>query len=618
MEEQNLAGVIKCDLLSWHACVMDRVGDTYAISKVSWSTNKPGFWRWVKHNLHERKTVWAIGFSVAFQLGLTGFWELLEDEEWTLSGTERCEVSLDQSKPSKLCVSNLATAPKRTEDGMQSSLKESYGICVIQDPPTIVMATPDFGRRTVKILDLRNYGVNHPVRTSEGYIDVNAMAQWISGWCRTLSDNKLGGLQTTAASQAMHSYKFAHMPEIMKVHNNQDALTLERDSLHCGRNECFKVGMVHGPVYHLDFNSFYGAIARDAQCPARFIEYGECDAEGLQVMIAKGYCVFADVMIGCHEPIYPKRIDDRLTFPIGTFRTTLAHPEVLEAIERESIIKVYSASIYETDNLFRSWVDTMFSIRHKCRQAGDIAGEETAKRLMVSVFGKFAQWSRPWVSVNGIDPPSSFCEWWEKRPEIDKEYESYASETNRKFYDGTREKGGYCRWRSIGWHVMYEGVRYEHNQSMPAIPSYIYSLARIKLIEAIRMAGWENVFYCDADSIWTNHTGMKTLERCGMLHDEELGKLKLKEVWPWVKFYGLKHYETPGKITHAGVPDYATQVGERVWEFQSSERIAGALSQDRAPKPMLIRKRLDYRKQYQHGNVAINGSVTPIVLNERW
>src|SRR5881392_3299171 len=78
-EENARSGIKLCEVASWHGCVMDWERDHYNVRETRWSTSKDGFWEWISSHMLTRKITWAIGFSIAFQLGLAGLWELLED-----------------------------------------------------------------------------------------------------------------------------------------------------------------------------------------------------------------------------------------------------------------------------------------------------------------------------------------------------------------------------------------------------------------------------------------------------------------------------------------------------------------------------------------------------------
>lgn len=596
-----------------------RIEDSFiAVYERVWGEGPKQFWKHMAWCLQPGGTTWAIGFNVAFQLGLSEFWDLLEEEKWILTDADPMNCNGELRDLSTISETSSSTTLDVVQCSEKKLPRKWSGYCVLQDPPTIVVTRPAKKPGILKIVDAKNYGMQNPPRDVDGIVDSVGLAAWVVGWVRTIRDNKLGGLQATAASQSMHAFKHKYMKSPLEIHDDAAAITLERDSLYCGRNECFRIGKVSGPVYHLDFNSFYLSVAENACVPTRLkgCEIGTLDK--INELRAMGYAVIADVSMEVNSPWFPKRQGEGLMFPIGFFQTTLAGPELFEAIDCDCVLKVGRIAWYETDQIFRQWVQELFALRMKAREQGDSAGEEVFKRVGVSVFGKFAQWDWSWQTIYDVEPITPFGQWWDVRPEQYKKGKVLGDKSGEVEPWDNAETKEYCRWRSIGWQVQCESTRSEHRESCPAITSWIYSLARVRLLEAIKICGWPNVYYCDADSLWTNHSGYGLLKQHGYLHDTALGKLKEKACFASVKFLGLKHYELPDQIIHAGVPYHARQINDREWEFESPERLHAALLDGRSPLPHLCIKSAAYRQPYRHGIVDMQGKVRPITLMENW
>ena len=59
------------------------------------------------------------------------------------------------------------------------------------------------------------------------------------------------------------------------------------------------------------------------------------------------------------------------------------------------------------------------------------------------------------------------------------------------------------------------------------LAAYITAGARSMLCRAIVIAGPENVYYCDTDSLFVNAEGFRRLQAAGLLHEDMLGLFKL-------------------------------------------------------------------------------------------
>jgi hypothetical protein len=157
-------------------------------------------------------------------------------------------------------------------------------------------------------------------------------------------------------------------------------------------------------------------------------------------------------------------------------------------------------------------------------------GLDTAcKRLLVGICGKFGQRDREWVDCPEYTPLEPYGEWYSLDP-----------------------NNNSVRYRSIGWRVQRELVRGYSADANPAIAGWITSAGRRLLLFYIRIAGWENVLYCDTDSLMVNVAGFLRLRDKGYVHDKVLGMLYQKYVADQLTIYAPKHYQEDGRLVQAG------------------------------------------------------------------
>ncbi|GAI86888.1 unnamed protein product [marine sediment metagenome] len=73
-----------------------------------------------------------------------------------------------------------------------------------------------------------------------------------------LEANNVSRLCYTRGSTAMAAYLFGHYKNKIYIHNNKEAIDLERQSYRGGRCECFYLGELKDESYYfLDVNSLY-------------------------------------------------------------------------------------------------------------------------------------------------------------------------------------------------------------------------------------------------------------------------------------------------------------------------------------------------------------------------
>ena len=571
----------------------------------AWGKTQAEFWSYLRGHLKYHKGAWVVFCGAVQQLTALGFWDQLEEGYWELSDHE-------------------GTA----EDGESGPGKTAWaGTCVLSDPPTIVVGRCVAAAATAKFLDVRNYGVSGGGSLDTGGVfpvsvlgKSQAAAHGIVTFMRTMADtlrsHKLGGLKTTAGSQAMHSYRHRFLNGMVLSHANYPALGLERQALFAGRNECWVLGSVPGPVYHLDFNAFYPSVAASVQLPARLKGYSlGCRPDPLVLMKA-GWCVIAEVTLETNSADYPVRFsrarhnpcdsqglaiksgilarDGDLLFPVGRFATALCGPELQVAYDRGCVKRIHSVAWYEPHEMFTGWHQETQKITQELRNLPQKAPLEWIKRVRNSVFGKFGQWGWSWLPAPWMGTKYPFDTW----------------------YGPGQNEGGLTHYRSIGWSVQYERRSGESPESCPAVSAWVYSLARVVLLAGAAAAGRENVHYMDADSVWCNHEGYIRLRRKGWLSQDQPGMLKLCGIHERVTFHGLKAYTTDKGSVVAGVPvSNSDPVGDG-WRFRSHETVNQALAHNRAPEERKVTYTVQRRAPYRHGIVCNNGRVMPYTLWE--
>jgi hypothetical protein len=85
------------------------------------------------------------------------------------------------------------------------------------------------------------------------------------------------------------------------------------------------------------------------------------------------------------------------------------------------------------------------------------------------------------------------------------------------------------------------------------------------LVELIEIAGWDNVLYCDTDSLFVTQLGYDNLLKSGMINGSELGKLKV-EKFGKVVIKGCKDYIFNEEIKIKGVKKDAEMLADGLFK----------------------------------------------------
>lgn len=407
---------------------------------------------------------------------------------------------------------------------------------------------------------------------------------------RFLEGNRLARLCYTRGSTAMAAYLLKHYTTKIYIHNNKEAIDLERSSYKGGRVECFYLGdLKNEDFYILDVNSLYPFVMRNNDYPVRY----EKIANGITVStladFLKNKAMVAMVLINTNEPVYAVK-GSRTAFPIGRFWTVLCTPELKYALAFGHIERVERAVIYNQENIFASYVDKFYSLRQDFKSAGVTEYEELCKYMLNSLYGKFGQKGENWKKI-GVCPNEP------DREELVFNYEGHRC----------------TKIRYLLGEIFIMTGHEETFDSFPAIASHVTAYARLHLWRLMQMAGSGNYFYCDTDSIIVNEWGLQRLK--SELSSTVLGGLKIVESCRNLSIRGLKDYSTATKSVIKGIRKNAVKIGDGVYRQEQWPSFRGLLrdSQTEDYTVKIITKHLD--RKYTKGIVMESGLVVPFVLD---
>ncbi len=427
-------------------------------------------------------------------------------------------------------------------------------------------------------------------------------------------DNDLGNASYTIASQAMKAFRHRFMKHDIYIHDNEQAILLERRSYCGGRTEAFQLGVIDQTVYGFDVNSMYPSVMRTNLYPVNLerIVNGLSIEQVFDLLNAK-YLLTAEVYLDTDEPVYPvKTQDKRLIFPVGRFKAVLSTPEIVYAIEHGHAVGFGDICIYFGEPIFTSYIDFFYNERLKAKAAKDKIHDTMYKLFLNSLYGKFGQQNR-------------YNEKYENSELIEPMFG-----VRKVINIDTKEK---LLLKVLGTDIFYkrklEGIDAEHAESFPAIAAHVTAYARMELWKFIKIAGENNVYYSDTDSLYTNKEGKIRLDKAKVCDNNALGFLKLERTLFITAIYGLKDYaygykkkvnRRSFKIVWErklkGIPKKAVKLSEdeflvRLWPSTSSFLREGNV---RNYMTRLVVKKL--KRDYNKGNVQANGKITPYRLQE--
>ena len=528
-------------------------------------TTTGDLWDWIVSRTHERTALYVVAHNAEFDFRVSrGFTSLValgwEIKRFFLDGNKftvwwkkgsRSLIILDsmQLLPSSLsALGDMLGLPKGKMPAFNLSDEEWFPYC----------------KRDVEVLALA-------MDRYREFVDVN----------------KLGGMAKTTAAQAFRAFRYRYMTEAIEIHDDPDALKLERSGYYGGRTECFFIGNLRGQEYYiLDVSSMYPSLMQSNLYPVQLIAYAEktplCRLRQLQ----DRYYIVADVDIVTDVPAYPMRYNKHLAFPVGRFRSILQGPELAYAFANRAVKRCYRSAVYYKADIFSAYVNDLYAMRRQYQEDGNEPFTYLTKRLLNSLYGKFGQRSFIYEEIGDCD----IEECWQRELVVNGEVD-----TVTEFAFGGKV---YIRRRGE-----------EAQESFPAISGAVTAYGRMLLWELIEQAGHANVYYVDTDSLLVNGDGLERLKP--RIEQGVLGALHLERIAKRVVIYGLKDYAIEGRRTVKGVKMNAIRTGEHSWIEQKWERFHSALQHGRLEDYRIRLSPKVLKLPYEKGIVLSSGVVVP-------
>jgi hypothetical protein len=186
------------------------------------------------------------------------------------------------------------------------------------------------------------------------------------------------------------------------------------------------------------------------------------------------------------------------------------------------------------------------------RQAGNKPMEALCKLFINSLYGKFGQAGFLQREIGAVDP-----------------YEVYSMQHLNI------DTGEYSRLVALGGRLYEETKQGESHNSLPAIAAHITAYARLYLWRLLRLAGPNNCYYVDTDSLLVNQAGWDNLR--STIAPVRLGALKPELISGWAEIRAPKDYALEGRERIKGIRADAENLAEGVYDQAEFDHLRGML-----------------------------------------
>ena len=557
-------------LRCWDACCVWR-RDRKRAGQVDWAAgaSQSSAAATIEGWASSAKSMWLYAHNVAFDLVTTNLAAELAARGWELSsrfglGTTAMWAVLHKGRRDRL------RADRPGADGQPRAETAWCHTLTIADSASIWPAP---------LAELAAHtGVVKPPLPADGdspeawaarcHADVDILRHLICTLMDWWDEHDMGKWAVTGAALGWQTYRRTLDPRHVVIDHDPELLAWERRAVYGGHRDVYRIGRPYpGPHSEWDFQGAYPTIAATQLLPAKTA--GRLDAGQRAAALAGQYLkwLIADVTIATDVPRWPCRLNGRVFYPVGEFRTTLAGPDLQSAWEHGALAELHDGYRYLMTGHLAPWARQVLHWIQSSGAETPGAVAAAAKLWSRAVIGKFGQ--RGWNTVPWQGPPD----------------DAWSVEQVSDGY--THARGvvtGLCGRYYLSW------ADADGDHERPSVLAFVEAHVRQRLGELIHSAYGPAIVQCDTDGVMVaDHelrriaAGQGTTWRKGrpvpysadhvQQHWNDLAwplKIRQKTHFGRVEVLGPQHVILDGKPRFAGVPKGAwpTQAGRwgaRLW-----------------------------------------------------
>lgn len=533
------------------------------------------------------ETVWLFTHNAALDLIVTRLPVELHHHEWTIN-----DASLSGAAP----WIRLSRGSKR--------------LCVVDSFSWLPHTAPDLADRLGLPPLARNVSESDAQRTARSArFDLDTVADAMLDLLEWWDKNELGKWSVSGPSTGFHAMRHLPNPHKVVIDPDSSRIAADRKAIYGGRRGAWIVGARSlGPFLELDFANAYPSVAAGLPLPSRRTAGFDSMALDNWRLTSDRWGIIAEVCIDTDVPRWPVRFPGGTFCPVGRFVTTLAGPEIRDALRLGCLVRVGPGIVHQLGWHLQPWgewiIDTIRDTTGNTPPAARVAGKHWSR----VVIGKWA--SRGYDKID--------LGW---SPEADWSYEEGWDSPSQARY-GTIHLA-HEQWQSV--------VSGDAEQAYPGVFAWVESETRVRLTRVIEAIGEDAVIQCDTDGLIVTERLLGTRAAGGHLRApaglsgaartawvlDQLDPItapltiRVKKTHKTVRVLGPQHVDKPGDRKFAGIPKLATEVDPDVFRFKTWPGLSTQLAAGNVGGYVRPEVQVRLRGPYAPGWVLTDGRVIP-------
>lgn len=510
------------------------------------------------------KSTWMYAHNVGFDLVTCGLAENLAELGWELSSRHAVSGSspwLVLHKGRQDVTTKVGHGPDATQ---RHRIKWQHTLTIADTfslMPVPLAALGEYAPETKPPLPADDADMQDWL--GRCWADVRILSWSLLALMDYWEDNDLGTWSVSGAAAGWNSYRHKLGPKDVTIDPDTTAVDFEHKAVYGGRRDIFRCGgLPPGRYAELDFEGAYPTIAATQLLPRK--RMGPLTPV-ITKSILKGrsnYGIVAECELETDVARWPLRTRERVFYPVGRFRTTLAGPEIMDAYNLGALVEVGAGYFYSMSDHMQEWSKWCLGLSRG--EIPDVPGPVriAAKGWGRSVCGKWAQ--RGWQTEEFPGPPGA----------------GWTFEDC--FIAGSDSTATICGL--AGKHYLSVADQ-ESDHEFPAVLAYIEAHCRRRLADLIAFAPAESIIQCDTDGVMASLTMLDKWQDTthDTLSDQHTPQdaiadliaawgmkcaplvVREKRVFNRAVVYGPQHVVLDGRPRFSGVPGSAWQAGESRW-----------------------------------------------------